>query len=192
MRIPRPLPPLLLATALLALGLNVARLPEYDAGGRGTMVLVSFIASTLLGGFAALYVYIFKPRLGAPTGHVLLSLVVFALATVTALVLPKCPSDPAGNRCTPTDAVANGFSIMLVSLCFSVVVLLWFSSKRSTQALIRAFRSLSTATKKSGKRPSNGKKRQQLGASGKGASSSVSRPTGSKARPGRSRRSNPK
>ena len=139
MRVPRWLLPAVLATAILVFGLVLARLPEYAGRGRTTMVFVSFIASALLGGFSALHIYIFKPRLGAATGHVLVSLVVFALATLVAWALPACPSDPSGARCTSTEAVANGFAMMLVALCFSIVVLLWHITKRSIQLLFRPF-----------------------------------------------------
>lgn len=154
MRIPRWFSPIALATAILVFGLVLARLPEYAGRGRTTMVFVSFIASALLGGFSALHVYVFKPRLGAATGHVLVSLVVFTLATLVAWVLPACPSDPAGARCTPTEAVANGFAMMLVALCFSIVALLWHVTKRSIQLLFRPFGLLLPAKVKSCVRPS--------------------------------------
>lgn len=170
MRTPRWLPPVALSVVILVFGLVLARLPEYNGGGRTTMVLVSCIASVLLGGFSTLYVYIFKPRLGAPTGHVLLSLVVFTLASIIAWILPACPSDPTGARCTPTDAVANGFAMMLVALCFSVVVLLWHVTKRSVQLLFRAVRPLLPTKVKSRQHSS----RTKAGTKTKGAHGSKS------------------
>lgn len=152
MRIPRWLSPAALAAVVLCIGLALARLPEYNGGGRTTMVFVSFLASALLGGFSTLYVYVFKPRLGAATGHVLLSLVVFSLACIVAFAIPACPSDPTGARCTPTQAVANGFAMMLVALCFSIVILLWHVTKRSVQLLFRPFRSLLPSGVKSRRR----------------------------------------
>jgi len=148
----------------------LARRPEYNAGGRTTMVLVSCIASVLLGGFSALYVYVFKPRLGAATGHVLLSLVVFTLAGTVAWILPACPSDPTGPRCTPTDAVASGFAMMLVALFFSVVVLVWHVTQRSIQLLFRVVRPLLPTKVKSRQRGSLAK----AGARTKGTNGSKS------------------
>ena len=139
MRIPRWFSPAALAAVVLCLGLTLARLPEYTAGGRMTMVFVSFLASALLGGFSTLYVYVFKPHLGAATGHVLLSLTVFFFASILAFALPTCPSDPTGARCTPSQAVESGFAMMLVALCFSIVLLLWHVTKRSVQMLFRPF-----------------------------------------------------
>jgi len=170
MRTPRWFPPVALSVAILVIGLVFARRPEYNAGGRTTMVIVSCIASVLLGGFSALYVYVFKPRLGAATGHVLLSLVVFTLAGTVAWILPACPSDPTGPRCTPTDAVANGFAMMLVALLFSVVVLLWHVTQRSVQLLFRAVRPLLPTKVKSRHRD----RRTKAGARTKGTNGSKS------------------
>lgn len=163
MRIPRWFPPAALAVTILVSGLVLARLPEYAGRGRTTMVLVSIIASALLGGFSALHVYVFKPHLGTATGHVLVSLVVFTLATLAAWILPACPSAPTGGRCTPTEAVANGFAMMLVALCLSIVVLLWHVTKRSIQLLFRPFALLLPSKVKSCVRPSQA----MTGANGK-------------------------
>lgn len=127
--------------------------------GRGYLIALSVITSLLVGAVVFVYRELLRPRLGSASSYALVSLVVFVLAFLMALLSPQCPTGAESSRCSLSESVAAGFSMMLLPLVVATASSLVVLTKLSLYALRavldvvggKSRRQRPTPTKKSGK-----------------------------------------
>jgi len=144
---------------MLALSLQVVFSAD---SGKTYLTLLSLVASLLVGAAAFVHREVFKPRLGSASSYALMSVVVFVLVFLLALLSPKCPTGSESTRCSLSESAAAGFSMMLLPLVVAVASSLVVLTRLSLYALRKVFGVVNgrsrTAQKSSDKKSTRSKK----------------------------------
>lgn len=90
------------------------RVPAEDRSALSTSAIAAALAAAAS---FTLFFYV-KMRVGTRFATAVVSIALFVAATIFAALVPNCPrtteSGPALVRCTPVDAAATGFTVMLL------------------------------------------------------------------------------
>lgn len=85
-----------------------------ETNDRRSLVVLALCASLLAAAVAATYTLVLTPRYGSLFAAPTLALVLFTLAALAAYASPNCPATTDPGRCTPAEAVAAAFPLLLL------------------------------------------------------------------------------